>query len=97
MITDFDHVAHHNNDREYHLFALKHIDEIVGPGLVCNSAEYARFRNGADRGVRPWRQHHNRVYSQGYNLVKLLGSYGRRWPSRHHETALMVDYSLKGV
>ncbi len=30
MITDFDHVAHHNNDRESHQLALKQIDSAVG-------------------------------------------------------------------
>ena len=88
VITDFDHAAHHNNDRESHLFALKHIDEIVGPGLVCNSEESARFRNGANRGVRPRRQYRPSRLQPGLQSCEVARKYGGRRPSRHHQASL---------
>ena len=30
MLEDFDHVAHHNNDFQTHLFALQRIDSVIG-------------------------------------------------------------------
>ena len=30
MMEDFDHVAHHNNDLQSHVFVLKHMDAVIG-------------------------------------------------------------------
>src|SRR5678815_6148847 len=35
MMEDFDHVAHHNNDEQSHLFALKRMDAIIGQVWTC--------------------------------------------------------------
>ena len=29
-MADFDHVAHHNNDAQSHLFVLKQMDAVIG-------------------------------------------------------------------
>ena len=97
VVTDFDHVAHHNNDRESHLFALKRIDEMLGQmwSAIHKTplASETVLILVSDHGFNT----DNRVYSQGYNLVKLLGS-----PSGggHHvitKRRLLVDYALKGI
>ena len=30
LMEDFDHVAHHNNDTQSHLFVLKQMDAVIG-------------------------------------------------------------------
>jgi hypothetical protein len=95
-ISDFDHAAHHNRDREAHLYALQALDGIIGRVWTAiqktpQSAETALILV-SDHGVNT----DERVYSQGYNLVKLLGSVGG---GAHHvitKRRLMLDYSIKG-
>lgn len=94
--TEFDHAAHHNRDRESHLYALKDLDAIVGRIWTAiqktpQAAETALVVV-SDHGINT----DERVYSQGYNLVKLLGSRGG---GGHHvitKRRLLLDYSVKG-
>jgi hypothetical protein len=95
-ITDFDHMAHHNRDRESHLYALQTLDGIIG--RVWTAIQKTPQANEtalilvSDHGFNT----DERVYSQGYNLVKLLGSTAG---GGHHvitKRRLMLDYSIKG-
>jgi hypothetical protein len=96
-LTDFDHAAHHNNDRETHLLALKHVDNIVGQIWTAIQksavADETAFIIVSDHGVNS----SEGVYSQGYNLVKLLGSTAG---GGHHvvtKRRLLLDYAIKGM
>ncbi|HVF49634.1 MAG TPA: alkaline phosphatase family protein [Pyrinomonadaceae bacterium] len=94
--TEFDHAAHHNRDRATHLAALRDLDAIVGRVWMAiqqtpQAAETALLLV-SDHGINS----DERVYSQGYNLVKLLGSAAG---GGHHvitKRRLMNDYALKG-
>ena len=97
MMEDFDHIAHHNNDRQSHLFVLQHMDSVIGQVWTAIQksplADQTALVLISDHGVNS----DERVYSQGYNLVKLLGS---RAGGGHHvitKRRLMLDYSIKGV
>ena len=96
-VTNFDHVAHHNRDRQSHLMELRELDALVGriwtaiekSALAADTA----FVLISDHGFNTDEQ----IYSQGYNLVKLLGS---RSGGGHHvitKRRLMLDYSIKGI
>ena len=95
-ITDFDHAAHHNRDRESHLYALQALDAVIGRVWTAiqrspQAADTALILV-SDHGVNT----DERVYSQGYNLVKLLGSAAG---GGHHvitKRRLLLDYSIKG-
>ncbi len=96
-LQEFDHVAHHNNDREAHLSVLKHIDGILGQLWAAIQAsplaEETAMVVVSDHGFNTDEE----VYSQGYNLVKLLGS---SVGGGHHvitKRRLLLDYALKGV
>jgi type I phosphodiesterase/nucleotide pyrophosphatase len=97
VLTDFDHLAHHNNDRESHLFVLKGIDSMVGQ--IWNAIQKAPL---ADETVLIMVSDHGlntdeRVYSQGFNLVKLLGT---REGGGHHvitKRRPMLDYAIKSL
>jgi hypothetical protein len=95
--TDFDHAAHHNNDRESHLFVLKELDTILGEiwaGIQkSSSAADTTLIVVSDHGTNSVEG----VYSQGYNLVKLLGSAAG---GGHHvitKRRLLADYAVKGI
>ncbi|HEV2913848.1 MAG TPA: alkaline phosphatase family protein [Pyrinomonadaceae bacterium] len=95
--TEFDHTAHHNRDREAHLYALQELDAIIGRIWTAvqksPEADATVFILVSDHGVNT----DERVYSQGYNLVKLLGSAAG---GGHHvvtKRRLMLDYSIKGI
>ncbi|HYY59012.1 MAG TPA: alkaline phosphatase family protein [Pyrinomonadaceae bacterium] len=95
--TEFDHTAHHNRDREAHLAALQELDAIIGRIWTAveksPEADATAFVLVSDHGVNT----DERVYSQGYNLVKLLGS---AQGGGHHvvtKRRLMLDYSIKGI
>jgi hypothetical protein len=97
FLADFDHVAHHNNDTQSQVFVLKQMDAIIGQvwtGIQQSpSADETALVLVSDHGFNS----DNQIYSQGYNLVKLLGS---RTGGGHHvitKRRLMLDYSLKGV
>lgn len=97
LTMDFDHTAHHNNDRESHLATLQQIDALLGRlwTAIQNSpmAADTAFIVVSDHGFNT----DERVISQGFNLVKLLGS---RTGGGHHvitKRRLLMDYSIKGV
>lgn len=97
MMEDFDHVAHHNNDLQSHLFVLQRIDSVIGQVWTAIQksplADETAMVVISDHGVNT----NEKIYSQGYNLVKLLGS---RMGGGHHvvtKRRLMLDYSIKGV
>lgn len=95
--TNFDHVAHHNNDRESHLAALKEQDAMVGQIWTAIQKTQLASETAlivvSDHGINS----DERVYSQGYNLVKLLGSSAG---GGHHvitKRRLLLDYAIKGI
>lgn len=96
-LADFDHIAHHNNDTKSQVFVLKEIDSIIGQVWTAiqqtPEAEETALVLVSDHGFNS----DDKIYSQGYNLVKLLGS---REGGGHHvitKRRLMLDYSLKGI
>src|ERR1051325_1645100 len=95
--TEFDHTAHHNRDREAHLYALQELDGIIG--RIWTAVEKSPMASEtvfilvSDHGFNT----DERVYSQGFNLVKLLGSAAG---GGHHvvtKRRLLLDYSIKGI
>jgi hypothetical protein len=97
VTTDFDHMAHHNNDRASHLLVLKELDAMLGRIW----AEIRKTPLAAETALIVVSDHgfntDERVYSQGYNLVKLLGSVEG---GGHHvitKRRLMIDYAIKGL
>src|SRR5436190_3323338 len=97
LTMDFDHTAHHNNDRESHLATLQDIDVVIGrlwTGIQNSPmAADTAFIVVSDHGFNT----DERVISQGFNLVKLLGS---RPGGGHHvitKRRLLMDYSIKAV
>jgi Type I phosphodiesterase / nucleotide pyrophosphatase len=95
--TSFDHVAHHNNDRASHLGALREIDGLVG--RIWTGIQKSPL--GPETVLIVLSDHgfntDERVISQGFNLVKLLGSYAG---GGHHvitKRRLLMDYSLKSI
>jgi hypothetical protein len=97
FLADFDHVAHHNNDEQSHAFVLKQMDSIIGQ--VWTSIQKSPLADEtalvlvSDHGFNT----DEKIYSQGYNLVKLLGS---RAGGGHHvvtKRRLMLDYSIKSI
>ena len=93
----FDHTAHHNNDRDSHLQALREIDALLG--RIWTAIEKSPLASQtalvlvSDHGFNT----DERVISQGFNLVKLLGSSAG---GGHHvatKRRLLMNYSLKGV
>lgn len=95
--SSFDHATHHNRDRETHLHALQEIDALVGRIWMAieqsQSARETMLILVSDHGTNT----DERVYSQGYNLVHLLGS--ARGGGHHVITKrrLLLDYSIKGI
>jgi hypothetical protein len=97
MLTDFDHIAHHNNDLQSQLAVLKEMDSIIGQVWTTIQqsplADETALVVVSDHGFNS----NEKLYSQGYNLVKLLGS---RAGGGHHvitKRRLMLDYAIKGV
>jgi len=95
--TSFDHTAHHNNDRESHLIAVRDIDGLVG--RIWTAIQKGPLASEtvlivvSDHGFNT----DERVISQGFNLVKLLGSYAG---GGHHvitKRRLLMEYSLKSI
>lgn len=94
---EFDHAAHHNRDGKSQLGAIKHIDEVIGKiwTAIENSkqADSTTLVLVSDHGFNS----DENIYSQGFNLVKLLGS---SEGGGHHvvtKRRLMMDYSIKGI
>src|SRR6185503_3226796 len=97
FMPDFDHVAHHNNDSQSQLVALKHMDAVIGEvWTAINKSPMAKNTSlvlVSDHGFNT----DEKIYSQGFNLVSLLGS---RDGGGHHvitKRRLMLDYAIKGV
>ena len=96
-LTGFDHVAHHNRDRQSHLHAIQELDATIG--RIWSAVQ--RTPQAAHTAVILLSDHgmntDERVYSQGYNLVKFLGSASG---GGHHvitKRRLMMDYAIKGM
>ena len=97
FIPDFDHIAHHNNDKDSQIFVLKEMDSVIGQVWTAiqktPQASETALVLVSDHGFNSDEQ----VYSQGYNIVKLLGS---RAGGGHHvitKRRLMLDYAIKGI
>lgn len=97
FMADFDHVAHHNNDTQSQLFVLRQMDAVIGQ--VWTAIQNTSLAGDtalvlvSDHGFNS----DEKIYSQGYNLVKLLGS---REGGGHHvitKRRLMLDYAIKGI
>jgi hypothetical protein len=95
--TEFDHRAHHNQDAQSQLLALQELDAIVGRVWTAiqktQQADETALVIVSDHGINT----DERMYSQGYNLVKLLGSVEG---GGHHvitKRRLLLDYSIKGM
>jgi hypothetical protein len=95
--ADFDHAAHHNRDAATQLAALRELDALVGRVWTA----VRRSPGAADTALVLVSDHgtntDERVYSQGYNLVKLLASGAG---GGHHvvtKRRLLSDYALKGI
>ncbi len=97
FMADFDHIAHHNNDSKSHLFVLKQMDAVIGQVWTAINrsplAQETAIVLVSDHGFNT----DEKFYSQGFNLVKLLGS---REGGGHHvvtKRRLMMDYAIKGI
>ncbi len=95
--TEFDHATHHNRDRQTHLLAMQDVDALVG--RIWTAIQKSQMAADttlilvSDHGTNT----DERVYSQGYNLVKLLSSQAG---GGHHvitKRRVMSDYALKGI
>jgi type I phosphodiesterase/nucleotide pyrophosphatase len=93
----YDHAAHHTNDDASHLQVLRELDARLGriwTGIQKNPlASETIFIVVSDHGFNS----DPKVLSQGFNLVKLLGS---REGGGHHvitKRRLMLDYAIKGI
>ena len=95
--ADFDHATHHNRDRATHLAALQELDSLLGriwtrireSGTAAETALVVVSDHGTNTDER--------IYSQGYNLVKLLASADG---GGHHvitKRRLLSDYALKSI
>ena len=93
----YDHAAHHTNDDASHLQVLRELDARLGriwTGIQKSPlASETVFVVVSDHGFNS----DPKVLSQGFNLVKLLGS---REGGGHHvitKRRLMLDYAIKGI
>lgn len=95
--TEFDHQSHHNRDRQSHFYALQELDGIIG--RIWTAIENSSMAGEtalvivSDHGFNS----DQNVYSQGFNLVKMLGS---PEGGGHHvitKRRLMLDYAIKGI
>lgn len=94
---NFDHISHHNSDNASRLAVLKKMDATLGRIWVAMQASSRADETAvvmvSDHGFNS----ENGVYSQGFNLVNLLGSMAG---GGHHvvtKRRLMLDYSIKGL
>ena len=95
--SEFDHVAHHNRDRATHIAALQNLDGLIGRIWTAIEASPLAADTAlivvSDHGINS----DERYYSQGFNLVHLLGSAAG---GGHHvitKRRLLNDYALKGI
>ncbi len=97
VLQDFDHLAHSNADRASQLRVLKELDAVIGQvwTAIQNTPEAPETAlvMVSDHGINST----EKIYSQGFNLVKLLGSAAG---GGHHVTTkrrLLLDYAIKGL
>jgi len=95
--TDFDHAAHHNRDAATQLAALRELDAFLGRLWTAirqtPEAPDTALVLVSDHGTNT----DERIYSQGYNLVRLLGSEAG---GGHHvvtKRRLLSDYAIKSI
>ncbi len=95
--TEFDHRAHHNRERASQLYALQGIDAVVGRIWTAiqktPQASETALIVVSDHGINS----DDHTYSQGYNVVKLLGS---REGGGHHvitKRRLLMDFAIKSI
>ena len=93
----FDHASHHFSDPASRIAVMKKIDRTVGRIWTANQAS----DRGAETAIVVISDHgfnsEEGVYSQGFNLVRLLGSSAG---GGHHvvtKRRLMLDYAIKGL
>ena len=95
--SGLDHVAHHNRDRQSHRVEAVELDSLIG--RIWTAIEKSAMASEtalvlvSDHGMNTDEQ----IYSQGYNLVKLLGS---RSGGGHHvitKRRLLMEYAIKGM
>lgn len=95
--TEVDHRTHHNRDLESQLAAIREVDATIG--RIWTAIEKSPLAKDtvlvlvSDHGTNT----DPNIISQGYNLVKLLGSAAG---GGHHvitKRRLMMDYSLKSI
>lgn len=93
----FDHLAHHNSDIQSQVNSLKELDRVVGRiwmGIQSSpQADETALVLVSDHGFNS----KEKIYSQGFNIVKLLASASG---GGHHvitKRRLMLDYAIKGV
>ena len=92
-----DHTAHHINDEKSRINALQELDRVIGRIWTAiessPGAEETALVVLSDHGFNS----DEKVYSQGFNIVKLLASGNG---GGHHvitKRRLMLDYSIKGA
>jgi hypothetical protein len=95
--AEYDHATHHNRDRATHRAALQELDSVIG--RIWTGVE--RSPLAADTALVVVSDHgtnsDERFYSQGFNLVHLLGS---PEGGGHHvitKRRLLNDYAIKGT
>ncbi len=94
--TSFDHRSHHNNDAETRFVPLRELDRTIGriwSSIALSSrADETALVLVSDHGFNS----DEKVYSQGFNLVKLLAA---KSGGGHHvitKRRLLLDYSIRG-
>lgn len=93
----FDHVSHHNSDTESRLADLKVLDRTIGKIWVAiqnsSRADETALVLVSDHGITS----REKVYSQGFNLVKMLASSAGGGNHVITKRRLMLDYSILGI
>jgi hypothetical protein len=95
--TNFDHVSHHNRDTKSRILSLQELDRTIGRIWTAiqqsSRADETALIVISDHGFNA----DENIYSQGFNIVKLLaGSNG----GGHHvitKRRLLLDYAIKGL
>lgn len=95
--TAFDHISHTNNDSDSKLVELKVVDRLIGKmwTAIQNSSRSAETALVlvSDHGINS----KDKVYSQGFNLVRVLGSAAGGGNHVVTKRRLMLDYTVKGI
>ncbi|MEO6656573.1 MAG: alkaline phosphatase family protein, partial [Pyrinomonadaceae bacterium] len=94
---NFDHVSHHNNDTASRFAALKDLDHLIGKMWTAmqnsSRADETALILVSDHGINS----EEKVYGQGFNLVKLFASSAGGGNHVITKRRLMLDYSIKGI